>query len=613
MLILWLVEEKYGKHPQGRERSHALNGEDVDDSNNSSTSSEEEDDEGVLASENLDAEINATLAAIRTKDPRVYDQKVTFYTEPDSEESEDVGKGKEEKPMFLTDYHRKVLLEGDTLSHEDNINTTTYAQQQDGLKNYVVEEIHAIATEADQGFKTPGSDGGDTRSDSENDEFLVKARKVAPIIEEPRKENRVLDVVSADHDPETFLSNFMSARAWVPTGGSRFQAFESDDDEEESRAEAFEEAYNLRFEDPGVSNEKLLSHARDAAAKYSVRRETINTRKKTRDLERAKKEAEKRDREEEKVRLRKLKITDAEEKIQKIKRAAGVKGEVLQAQDWANFIEEDWDDDQWSLEMMKRFGKQYYADHDADESDGNGSLQLKKRKKPRWHDDIDIDDIVPDFNAEQEAAKPYFGLTDSESDAGVELNLEMHDGVHDTTEPSDDATDVKRKLKSGQKHQIGKVKGAARKQRRVIEQIVDKQLETDMTLSNTKSKHAGTFRYRETSPLTYGLTSQDILMASDSQLNQFAGLKKMAAFRDVEKKRKDQKRLGKKARLRQWRKETFGSEHGPQRSFAELLGTQPAGHQRVDIKRDEEETVDVVQDRKRRKRSKKAKLNSIET
>ena len=38
----------------------------------------------------------------------------------------------------------------------------------------------------------------------------------------------------------------------------------------------------------------------------------------------------------------------------------------------------------------------------------------------------------------------------------------------------------------------------------------------------------------------------------------------MAAFRDAEKKRKDKKNLGKKARLRQWRKETFGNEDGPE-------------------------------------------------
>ena len=62
----------------------------------------------------------------------------------------------------------------------------------------------------------------------------------------------------------------MSAKAWVPNDNSKFQPFESNDEEEDRRAEAFEEAYNLRFEDSKASNEKLMSHARDTIAKYSV-------------------------------------------------------------------------------------------------------------------------------------------------------------------------------------------------------------------------------------------------------------------------------------------------------------------------------------------------------
>jgi protein KRI1 len=100
---------------------------------------------------------------------------------------------------------------------------------------------------------------------------------------------------------------------------------------------------------------------------------------------------------------------------------------------------------------------------------------------------------------------------------------------------------------------------------------VDEQMDVEEKLKNFGKRHASFFRYRETSPTAYGLTPHDILMASDSQLNQYAGLRKMATFRDSEKKRKNKKRLGKKARLRQWRKETFGDELGPQHSLTELL------------------------------------------
>ncbi|KAK5238972.1 Kinetochore protein Spc24, partial [Cryomyces antarcticus] len=128
----------------------------------------------------------------------------------------------------------------------------------------------------------------------------------------------------------------------------------------------------MRFEDPEGSREKLklMSYARDAAAEYSVRREEATGRRKTRDKERAKRDAEKAQREEEKARLRRLKIEEVEEKVKKIKEAAGLRGKALAVEDWSKVLEEDWDDDRWDKEMKRRFDETYYAeDEAADESD----------------------------------------------------------------------------------------------------------------------------------------------------------------------------------------------------------------------------------------------------
>lgn len=54
------------------------------------------------------------------------------------------------------------------------------------------------------------------------------------------------------------------------------------------------------------------------------------------------------------------------------------------------------------------------------------------------------------------------------------------------------------------------------------------------------------------------------MAADDADLNAYAGLKKYAAFRDEDKKKKDKKRYGKKKLLKQWRKDTFGSAEGVQ-------------------------------------------------
>ena len=537
-------------------RGTGLN-EDDSDATASSTESEEEDDDGVLVSETLDKQIQDTLQAIRRKDPRVYDEEAKFFTEVDEQAQNDKGlERKMEKPMYLSDYHRRNLLESAASSEVPDDEPISYAQQQDEFKNGILKEMHNA---------THGK--GDNDSD---DEFLIQ-KPSAPLEESPTVQSKeklsIVDLEGADRDPETFLSNFMSTRAWIPGAGTSMQPFESDDEEEDRQADLFEEAYNMRFEDPQASNEKLLSHARDAAARYSVRKESTNPRKKARESAQMKKEAARQARDEEKARYRKLKVSEVEEKIRKIKDAAGLRSKSLHEQDWSAFLDEGWDDNRWEQEMRERFGDDYYADHDSDDRSMVDGKSKRKIQKPKWEDDIEINDLVPDFDA-AEHEKLWPSLTDDQQPTAS--------GLIENRGDSDPKSVAKPhpKSRSNKGRERDESKREGRLERRKVEMLVDESMKMDETLSNFSKKHAGHFRYRETSPIAYGLTPHDILMASDSQLNQYAGLKKLAAFRDSDKKRKDQKRLGKKARLRQWRKETFGNEQGPPKT---LTGTEELG------------------------------------
>ena len=147
----------------------------------------------------------------------------------------------------------------------------------------------------------------------------------------------------------------------------------------------------------------------------------------------------------------------------------------------------------------------------------------------------------------------------------------------------------KQKMNKDRKKDRADAKRAARIEHSKIEALVGTRMELDdpMSLaaassaaSSSKGKSEVTpFRYRETSPTSFGLTAADILMApSDAALNEFAGLKKLATFRDAQKKSKDKKRFGKKARLRQWRRDNFGRDFertGPNFVFGGQTG--PAG------------------------------------
>lgn len=489
----------------------------------------------------MDAQIQEALKLIRSRDPRRLDENVTFY-DPIDENGEKEGEATEKKgkPMYLKDYHRENLLKGDLDEEEDSPAVKTFAQEQDELKKELVKQMHEAAA----------SDDSDESGDE--DGFLI--RKSKPQVETQMHPSRLarvkipqVDPTTAEKDPETYLSNFMAARAWLPTDGAHFQPLESDDEEEDAKADAFEAAYNLRFEDPKGSNEVLKSYARDVTAAKSVRREEKSGRKKQRDLQGEKKEAEKREREQERAQLRRLKIEEVEEKARKIKKAAGMRNMALKEDDLVKLLNDNWDDKKWEEEMNKGFGDAYYAEEELGDigSDNEVSTKVKKKaKKPTWDDDIDIKDLIPDFEDEEETEKAGFVLSDDESDGGVPVS--------------------KPKSSKDHKQERADKKKAARMERRKIEELVDNQMDLDIDIPSKSSKKEQTrFRYRETSPTSFGLTPLDILMAPDASLNQFAGLKKMASFRDPEKKRKDKKNLSKKARLREWRKETFGNEDGP--------------------------------------------------
>lgn len=583
------------EHNKKREELHRLQekygaGNGKDEESESESSSSDEDEEAVLATEDLDAEISATLAAIKNKDPRIYDKEAVFYKPFDA--TTDAPAKKEEKPLFLRDYHRERYLAGDVGADEDNAAAPdvprTYVQEQADLKKSILSEINAAAADEEEEW-------------SDDDAFIKPIKKDDAPAENGMHPSRAakvklseLDVVNADKDPEDYLSKFMAAKAWAPEqNGSKWQAFESDDGEgEDDVADQFEHAYNMRFEDPTKSNEFLKTYSRNMATAKSARKEELTGRKKLRALEKEKKEADKKERDAERARLRRLKVEEASDRLAKIRQAAGLSGKTVKEDEWLKFLNDAWEDDKWEEEMQKQFGEEYYAEADdmfpgEAESEGEGEgedddedavdkKKTKKPKKPKWDDDIDINDLIPDF---EDKDKPTIALSDDEEPQEPQAE-EDSDSNSDSDRPA-----KKRKTTKDIKNDRIAAKRQARAELAKIEALVETKMELDnpralqqpsssSKSAKSSSKFAG-FRYRETSPTSFGLTARDILLApSDAALNDFAGLKKLATFRDAEKKRKDKKRLGKKARLREWRRDTFGREFeatGPTFGFERLI------------------------------------------
>lgn len=510
------LEEKYGK-------KSALNEDDDDESETDSEDDESEDEIAELVTEKVDKQIEETLKAIRNKDPRLFDPNAKFFDDVEEEETaEGEEGGKKEKAMHLKDYHRKNLMEGYTGAEEDAPKVKTFAEEQEELRREVVKDMHTAA--------------GDI--DSDEDDFLVE--KPGQVKEKPARPPPP-PIELADKDPENFLSNFLASRAWVPEGENPYPALEDDDSEFEEKAEEIETKYNLRFEAPELQTAgrtEIVSHARDAVAKQSVRREEKSARKKAREAKRAKKEEEKRQREIEKARLKQLRIEEVMQKVEKIREVAGLDVEPTteELEKWRTLLEGDFSDGEWEREMQRRFGDGYYEKKEVKVKDGK-----EKVKKPEWDDDIDIKDLVPDFNSEDE--KP--GLSDLLDDDDAD-----DDDAEDTEMPDADTRPKAAPLPKS-------------KLKRLATSFVNSHsVDLDLDLPSTSR-----FKYRATSPTSFGLTTTEILTAPDSKLNEFAGLKKLADWGGVEdgelrekKARLRRNLVGRKGkkRAKKWREEVFG-------------------------------------------------------
>ncbi|KAK5233309.1 Kinetochore protein Spc24, partial [Cryomyces antarcticus] len=101
----------------------------------------------------------------------------------------------------------------------DHTPPQTYAQEQEALKNSIVKEMHAAA----------GGEAASDGSGSESEDFMVPSKKPANdgVSAGSRTKAKVktapIDVAEEDKDPETYLSNFMESRAWVPGDFSHFK------------------------------------------------------------------------------------------------------------------------------------------------------------------------------------------------------------------------------------------------------------------------------------------------------------------------------------------------------------------------------------------------------
>lgn len=495
-------------------------------SESDSESSEEEDENAELLTDEVDKKIQQVVTALRSNDVSIIkDSSVRFF------DDENVEVAKKDKPVYLRDYHRMDLLG----QLDDEVKVDENEQDESKLP-------YSVKVARDRARLVSEMHGDDNEDDEDEDDFMMKKvtneREVEPI-----------ELPDPAEDPEKFLDSFMTSKAWLPSApvrraksssstAAQQQSLDEDDSDFDEKADEFETKYNFRFE-AGEEASQIVSYGRDVVDAHSIRRDTETPRQRQRRVKAEAKEQLKKQREVDRNRFKQLKVKEVMDKLAKIKQVAGIAEDEefgIREEDLdADFVEDEWDE-----KMKRAFGDEFYGKQDT---------------KPEWNDDIDINDIVPEYKSSD----------DDEEENDGDINSDHHETEQKISRRQQKKLEKKAKLES-------------KKLKSKVEEFVDTQIipytDADEIASATskKAKSADTvssadpqfkFRYREVSPESFNMEPADILLADDKQLNEFVGLKKFAPYREPEKKEKDHKRYAKKKRLRQWRKEVFGDTTAP--------------------------------------------------
>ncbi|KAG0151841.1 hypothetical protein CROQUDRAFT_667555 [Cronartium quercuum f. sp. fusiforme G11] len=599
------LKDKYGPDYDGEETD-----EDED------LSSEDSDAEFITPE--VDAAILKTMAKIKRADPTLYEGDQPVFQEEESQHSAArANKTKihpetnhRQKPLHLRDYQRKALLAGKGLEVDPEADDTepvdwTPAQEAEKLREETKRAFHSITNEGESSGLGNSSEiedllvprektlGKAEQEEEDYQQFLLERvgrddLQVAFRSHQPQPPNILRVEESNAEDDETFLKNYVLGRGWldkeakkipkyaeiVKTRGGRDQSNlstgpsganaqvlgrtvidETHDDDEDGefveQAEEFEAKYNFRFEDAAPT---IVTHAREMAT--SVRR-TDDSRKTARKMAEARKRDDKQQRMDELDRLKELKRAALVAKLAIIKKNAGAEDVNLDEFD----LDSDFDPDSHDRRMGKAFDNAFYGQEDPD-------------GKPAWDDDIDIDDIIPSH--EQEEVEE------------AQIDFQPGGDAYDPLAPAPKGSkrQKKRQKKNSKKRQLMDEASADEKDRHVDEALQQELIDLEGLSPEERKRQLmealdeyhkldyedvigdlpTRFKYTKVEPDPLRMTPAEILMATDAELNDIIGLKKLAPYRTIadEKtstRKKKLKELREKLKARRWGEAT--STTGP--------------------------------------------------
>lgn len=580
----WRQKEELHKLKQ-RYGEEACNLDNLSDNSSSDTS---EDDDEVEVSEKFENDFFKVLAYLKSEDPKIHDEKISFFnnTKEDLEEGREnrKKKGKKEKAVTLRDFERKIILErggkysdseDESKPQEQHENRLTYVQEQNEIKN---------------SFKAALED------DEEDGNLLVVKEKTEEQIRKEEKRKKWLKGQEVDDvDPqdevlkpirdfwanpnldagEKFLRDYILDKKYQDKNASAYDrdydhmVHDSDenlseDEQNIERQEEFEYKYNFRFEEPDQDFIKRYPRTLE----NSLRKKDTRRSEKRADLKK-RKDDEKLRKKEELKELKALKRKEIEEKLEKLKEITGNEDFGIRMED----LEGDFDPNEYDQKMKKMFDDDFYTVAEDD-------------MKPQFPE---IDEEIKDFDNYGENFEEDGEYYDEGPNCEDE-NFIMDADYDPTAEAKSKKVDSKKKKKGRNKNvELPKEKPKFDPEiHSSYQEYIDRYyaLDYEDMIGDIPCR----FKLRKSIPNNYGLTIEEILLADDKELNKWCSLKKALEFKSEETEKNEIFKFQQKAKNEALKKKILKSVYSPEEETEE-----------------QEATVPTEQTKKKRRKKKKGK------
>ncbi|XP_050334333.1 protein KRI1 homolog isoform X1 [Bactrocera neohumeralis] len=550
-------------------------GYDVNSESSSDSESSSEEDEVVDIK--FDKEFLKTLSSLKNKDPTIYDKSTQFFQSinEDNDEAEDkknVTKDKKHKPVTLKDYERQVILdkggifEDEIDSEEDTPNripSPTFAEEERKLKEEFKNVVNKNDSEDDEAnedafggiFKKRNKTKDE--QDKEDADYLKWLAGQKDDIEDPIKESLkpLKNYWNSNNLPqsERFLRDYILNKGYGNTKSSDIPTYDeivgdnqplSEDEQELEKQAEFEQKYNFRFEEPDAEFIKRYPRTIEQSV-----RQTDDRRKQKRQEIKERKKFEKEQKMQELEIVKEMKRKEIEDKIQKIKMVTG--NEELGFKD--EELEEDFDPEAHDRRMQEIFNDEYYQVDEGEEKPECPSdiEELKVEDWDNYDPNVEDGEYYNDTHCEDED----FNMDcDYDPEAAKEqLQKELIENTK------------KRKGRKGRKSQFMEMIKTDKPvfdpvDEKTYEEYIDEyyKLDCEDMIGDIPCR----FKYTETTPNDFGLTIEEILLAKNKELNQWASLKKTIQIRPEHLEKKDQRLYKLKAKNEALKRKIFKSLYG---------------------------------------------------